>query len=117
MNDEQLCDFYLRAIEANHTLEKIANSLESVNDDGLPTGIVTPLLDVEEKLDENNRKLESISFELYRIAETLEKIATTYSDAEKKWGNLTSLTIKTDPSDGPFESQEPEEPEGFADMA
>ena len=109
MNDEQLCDFYLRAKEANLTLEKIANSLESVTDDGLPTGIVNPLLDVA-------NALEAIEKSLSKIATSLDRIATTYSDAEKKWGNLTSLTIKTDPSDGPFSSQEPEEPEGFADI-
>ena len=131
MNDEQLCDFYLRAKEANLTLEKIANSLESVTDDGFPTGIVNPLLyvanaleaiddkicETNDKFEETNERLETIGKSLAEIANALGRIATTYSDAEKKWGNLTSLTIKPDPSDGPFCSQESEESEGFADMA
>lgn len=105
MNDEQVYDLFAGIRQINERFGRTANALETIDDK------------IEEKIEETNRKLESISFELYRISEALEKIATTYSDAEKKWGNLTSLTIKTDPSDGPFCSQEPEEPEGFADMA
>jgi len=104
MNDEQIYDLFAGIRQINERFGRTANALEAIDDK------------IEETIEETNRKLESISFELYRIAEALEKIMTTYSDAEKKWGNLTSLTIKTDPSDGPFCSQEPEEPEGFADM-
>ena len=108
MNDEQVYDLFAGIRQINERFGRTANALEAIDD---------KICETNDKVEETNRKLESISFELYRISEALEKIATTYLDAEKKWGNITSLTIKTDPSDGPFCSQEPEEPEGFADMA
>ena len=110
MNDEQIYDLFAGIRQINERFGRTANALEAIDD----------------KIDETNdkigelecidRKLCAIWTQLERIANAVEKIATTYSDAEKKFGNLTSLTIKTDPADGPFCSQEPEEPEGFADM-
>lgn len=67
--------------------------------------VVESILDVDDKL-------EGISNELSGIRNSLERIA----DSLENHGTLT-LELKSDPSDGPFCSQEPEEPEGFADMA
>lgn len=61
-------------------------------------------------------KLEGISNELSGIRNALERIA---DSIETKDALGVSFKVERcfDPSDGPFESQEPEEPEGFADMA
>ena len=71
--------------------------------------VVESILDVEDKL-------EVISNELSGIRNALERIA---DAVETKDALGVSFKVERcfDPSDGPFCSQEPEEPEGFADMA
>ena len=116
MNDEQLCGFYLRAKEANLTLEKINETLKHFATNFLcfnvvrnrEVNVVESLIGVEDKLEE----LECIDRKLCAIWTQLERIA----NALENHGTLT-LELKSDPSDGPFCSQESEEPEGFADMA
>ena len=117
MNDEQICGFYLRAKEANLTLEKINETLKhfATNflcfsvDRAREVNVVESILDVEDKL-------EGISNELSGIRNALERIA---DAVETKDALGVSFKVERcfDPSDGPFCSQEPEEPEGFADMA
>ena len=70
--------------------------------------VVESLLDVEDKL-------EGISNELSGIRNALERIA---DSIETKDALGVSFKVERcfDPSDGPFESQESEDPEGFADM-
>lgn len=127
MNDEQLCDFYLRAKEANLTLEKINDTLKQFAanficfhvDRAREVNVVESLLFVENKLEalaDKIEELECIDRKLCAIWTQLNRIA----DAiETKDALGVSFKVERcfDPSDGPFESQEPEEPEGFADMA
>lgn len=70
--------------------------------------VVESILDVE-------GKLEAISRDLSRIRNALERIA---NAVENKDALSASFKVERcfDPSDGPFVSQEPEEPEGFADI-
>ena len=113
MNDEQICDFYLRAKEANLTFEKINETLKQFASNFIyynvvrdrEVNVVESVLDVDDKLEGISNELSSIRHALNRIADSLEN-----------HGTLT-LELKSDPSDGPFCSQKPEEPEGFADMA
>ena len=98
MNDEQICGFYLRAKEANLTLEKINETLKQFAtnficfhvDRGREVNVVESLLFVDDKL-------EGISNELSGIRNALERIA----DSLENHGTLT-LELKCDPSDGPF---------------
>lgn len=116
MNDEQLCDFYLRAKEANLTLEKINETLKQFATNFICFDVVRNReVNVVESLLNVDDKLEIISNELSGIRNALERIA---DAVETKDALGVSFKVERcfDPSDGPFCSQEPEEPEGFADM-
>ena len=113
MNDEQICSFYLRAKEANLTFEKINETLKQFATNFICFNVVRDReVNVVESILDVDDKLEGISNELSGIRNALERIAASLENH----GTLT-LELKSDPSDGPFESQEPEESEGFADMA
>ena len=117
MNDEQICGFYLRAKEANLTLEKINETLKhfATNflcfsvDRAREVNVVESILDVEDKLEGISNELSGIRNALNRIADAIE--------TKDALGVSFKVERCFDPSDGPFCSQEPEEPEGFADMA
>jgi len=123
MNDEQICGFYLRAKEANLTLEKINETLKQFAtnfvcfhvDREREVNVVESLLDVEntlkaiddkicetnDKIEETNEHLETIGNYLSGIRHALNRIA----DSLENHGTLT-LELKSDPSDGPFCSSE-----------
>ena len=117
MNDEQLCGFYLRAKEANLTLEKINETLKQFATNFVcfnvvrnrEVNVVESVLDVDDKLEGISNELSGIRKALNRIADAIE--------TKDALGVSFKVERCFDPSDGPFESQEPEEPEGFADMA
>ena len=97
-------------IEINDTLKYFASDFICYNVvRDREVNVVESILDVEDKL-------EVISNELSGIRNALERIA---DAVETKDALGVSFKVERcfDPSDGPFCSQEPEEPEGFADMA
>ena len=97
-------EYLLNAI--NETLKHFATNFICYNVvRDREVNVVESILDVEDKFERIDNELSGIRNALERIADSLEN-----------HGTLT-LELKSDPSDGPFCSQEPEEPEGFADMA
>ena len=112
MDKEQLCGFYLRAKEANLSLEKIAEAIKLHATNFICFDVVRGReVNVVESLLDSKEKLNWIYSELSGIRNALERIA----DSLENHGTLT-LELKSDPSDGQFCSQNPEESEGFADM-
>lgn len=101
-------EYLLNAI--NETLKQFATNFVCFNvDRGREENVVESLLGVEDKLEGISNELSRIRHALNRIADLLE--------TKDALGVSFKVERCFDPSDGPFCSQEPEEPEGFADMA
>lgn len=114
MNPEQIYDLFAGISQANGSFVRIADALEAIDD---------KVCETNDKVEETNERLGNIEDSLVNIDGSLSKIAAALERialiCELK--ETRSLTLKVencfDPSDGPLCSQEPEEPEGFADMA
>ena len=95
-----------REVNVVESLLDVENNLEAIDD---------KICETNDKVEETNGHLETIGNYLSGIRNALNRIA----DAiETKDALGVSFKVERcfDPSDGPFCSQEPEEPEGFADM-
>lgn len=93
----------------NETLKQFATNFICFHVDRVrEVNVVESILDVEGKLEAISRNLSGIRKSLERIADAIEK--------KDSLGVSFKIENCFDPFDGPFESQEPEEPEGFADI-
>lgn len=112
MNDEQICDFYLRAKEANLTFEKIAEAIKLHATNFIcfdvvrnrEVNVVESILDSKEKLNWIYNELSGIRNALERIADSLE--------------NHGTLTLKVercfDPSDDEEDDDDENDDDGWA---
>lgn len=103
----------------NETLKLLATNFICFHvDRGREVNVVESILFVDDKLEalaDKIEELECIDRKLCAIWTQLNRIADAI-ETKNAFGVSFKGERRFDPSDGPFESQEPEEPEGFADM-